>query len=118
GAESFALAAREKRPFFAAVSTASRLAATHMPRPGSLRPRSGTTWPSGPATKRMRLPSSMTSPETRSRRWRSASAFVLGFETGIGLSLFNEFRFRLELGGFNPAHGDTGAHDQALGVVG
>ena len=45
----------------------ARSAATHMPRPGSLRARSGTTAPSGPATKRISRASSMTSPETMSR---------------------------------------------------
>ena len=47
------LAASEVR-VFAAASTDARSAATQRPRPGSLRARSGTTTPSGPATKRIR----------------------------------------------------------------
>lgn len=54
--------------FLVAVSTEARSAATHRPRPGSLRPRSGATEPSGPATKRIRRDSSMTWWVTRSRR--------------------------------------------------
>ena len=83
GAASLVLADLENRPFFAAVSTLSRSAATHMPRPGSLRARSGVTTPSGPATNRISASSAMTWPETMSRRSREAWAWVAGAFMGI-----------------------------------
>ena len=49
-----------------------------LPRPGSLRPTSGVTCPSGPATKRTSAFSGNTSPDTRSRRCRDSSACVFG----------------------------------------
>src|SRR6185437_14225655 len=67
------LAAREKSFFSTALAMAWREASTHRPRPGSLAATSGTTTPSGPATKRNRRCSGKTSPDTMSRRSRASA---------------------------------------------
>src|SRR5215218_2456683 len=119
-----ALKAREKRRRLAASSTMSERAVTQTPRPGSLCLRSGTTWWSGPRTKRISPAgpfASRVTMQVRSGSCRGTNADLalplplrrLSFGLGLfGRSLGLHDLFRL----LDPAGLDAGGHDHVLGV--
>src|SRR6185312_5234391 len=120
-----------------AWSTASRVALTHRPRPGSLRRTSATTSPFGPTTKRMSSSTGLTSRDSAQVRSdpgaeaprsssvsRSLSCATASIKKPFSLRLYRSvfalgrfFGRRVQLGLGDPAGLHTGLHDQRLGLL-
>src|SRR5439155_10395834 len=127
GATTGRRAARAKSRFATARSTISRRAVNHKPRPGRRAATSGTIAPSGPTTKRSKLPRSRTSPVTMQRRSAGESsagvAAIAGMSFGapaVGLLLLRRGGSRVlfcrgGVGLLEPV--GAGGHDHRVGIV-